>query len=158
MTQEEKLLLLEDLGSRLMYGVIVDYKDDEYDHHKWKITTLFAPAYSQDGTLIDTDHEGWIGYDDYKGCGMSSGTRTMHLEKNLPFLRSLSSMTKSERKEFDDLSKFDEDVWMGNHKVGFPKNVRIMSKCVDWLNRKMFDHRGLIPKGLALEAPEGMYS
>ena len=42
MTQEEKLLLLEDLGSRLMYGVIVDYKDDEYGHYKWKITTLFA--------------------------------------------------------------------------------------------------------------------
>ena len=27
----------------------------------------------------------------------------------------------------------------------------------DWLNKNMFDYRGLIDKGLALEAPEGMY-
>lgn len=28
---------------------------------------------------------------------------------------------------------------------------------VDWLNAHHFDYRGLITKGLALEAPEGMY-
>lgn len=28
---------------------------------------------------------------------------------------------------------------------------------IDWLNKKMFDYRGLIPMGLALKAPEGMY-
>jgi len=28
---------------------------------------------------------------------------------------------------------------------------------VDWLNAHHFDYRGLIEKGLALEAPEGMY-
>jgi len=27
----------------------------------------------------------------------------------------------------------------------------------DWLNAHHFDYRGLIEKGLALEAPEGMY-
>ena len=27
----------------------------------------------------------------------------------------------------------------------------------DWLNKKMFDYRGLIPIGLALEAKEDMY-
>ena len=157
MTQEEKLLLLEDLGSRLMYGVIVDYKDDEYDHHKWKITTLFAPAYSQDGTLIDTDHEGWIGYDDYKGCGMSSGTRPLHLEKNLPFLRPMSSMTEEEEKVFGSFIFTEHHGWDG--KTDYHEYVCIdnINKFYDWLNKKMFDYRGLIPKGLALEAPEGMY-
>jgi hypothetical protein len=29
---------------------------------------------------------------------------------------------------------------------------------VDWLNAHHFDYRGLIEKGLALEAPEGMYN
>ncbi len=145
MTQEEKILLLEDLGSRLMYGVIVDYKDDEYDHHKWKITTLFAPAYSQDGTLIDTGHEGWIGYDDYKGCGMSSGTRPLHLEKNLPYLRPMSSMTENERDEYYGRT-MTIDI------------VKTSKQVIDWLNKKMFDYRGLIEKGLALEAPEGMYN
>ena len=148
MTQEEKILLLEDLGSRLMYGVIVDYKDDEYDRLKWKITTLFAPAYSQDGTLIDTDHEGWIGYDDYKGCGMSSGSRPLHLEKNLPFLRPLSSMTDEERKEY---SQFIGEI---NGCAYFIDPISQM----DWLNKKMIDYRGLIEKGLAKAAPEGIYN
>jgi len=30
-------------------------------------------------------------------------------------------------------------------------------KYIDWLNASHFDYRGLIEKGLALEAPEGMY-
>ena len=144
MTQEEKILLLEDLSSRLMYGVIVDYKDDEYDHHKWKITPLFAPAYSQDGTLIDTGHEGWIGYDVYKGCGMSSGTRPLHLEKNLPYLRPMSSMTENERDEYYGRT-MTIDI------------VKTSKQVIDWLNKKMFDYRGLIEKGLAKAAPEGMY-
>ena len=29
---------------------------------------------------------------------------------------------------------------------------------IDWLNKRHFDYRGLIPMGLALEAKEGMYS
>ena len=29
---------------------------------------------------------------------------------------------------------------------------------IDWLNSHHFDYRGLIKKGLALEAPEGMYN
>ena len=31
------------------------------------------------------------------------------------------------------------------------------SDYVDWLNEHHFDYRGLIEKGLALEAPEDMY-
>ena len=30
-------------------------------------------------------------------------------------------------------------------------------KLIDWLNSHHFDYRGLIEKGLALPAPEGMY-
>ena len=29
---------------------------------------------------------------------------------------------------------------------------------LDWLNEHHFDYRGLIPMGLAIEAPEGMYN
>ena len=28
---------------------------------------------------------------------------------------------------------------------------------IDWINKHHFDYRGLIPMGLALEAPEGIY-
>ena len=137
MTQEEKELLIKDLSARLTYGVIVDYKEDEYDFHHWKISTLHAPAYSQSGSLINTDSDGWIEYNEYKGCGMSTGSRPLHLEVTLPFLRSMSSMTEEERKYLQ--------------KLPFPYNF------VDWLNSHHFDYRGLIEKGLALEAPKGMY-
>ena len=31
------------------------------------------------------------------------------------------------------------------------------SRSIDWLNKNMFDYRGLIPLGLAIEAPSDMY-
>lgn len=149
MTKEEKELLIKDISGRLPYGL------------KCKVDNTIPPIPSADDyrngsvremievTGIDTDP-------DYE-CVLTDDIECV-LIRVIPYLRSLSSMTESERKEFDDLSKFDEDVWMGNHKVGFPKNVRIMSKCVDWLNKNMFDYRGLIPKGLAIEAKEEMYN
>ena len=33
-----------------------------------------------------------------------------------------------------------------------------INKLNEWLNVNHFDYRGLIKKGLALEAPEGMYN
>ena len=54
-----------------------------------------------------------------------------------PYLRPMSSMTEEERKYLQ--------------KLPFPYDF------VDWLNKHHFDYRGLIEKGLALEAPEGMY-
>ena len=56
------------------------------------------------------------------------------------YLRPLSSMTEDELEIYDKLS------------FEWPP-----TKFVDWLNENHFDYRGLIEKGLALEAPEGMY-
>ena len=148
MTQEEKILLLQDLCGRLPYGVIVDYKENEYDSRQWKISTLHAPAYSQSGSLISTDNEGWIEYEEYKGCGMSTGSSPLHIEKNLPFLRPMSSMTEEEKKEYD--------VFCIKPYLGIAEEMAC--NFIDWLNKKMFDYRGLIPMGLALEAPKGMYN
>ena len=134
MTQKEKELVIEDLAARLPYGVRCSYP---YGVDTLQSIDLEDMSFTFDCPSDDNYYE-------------IDGIR--------PYLRPMSSMTKSERKELDDLSKFDEDAWMGNHKVGFPKQARIMSKCVDWLNKKMFDHRGLIPKSLALKAPEGMYN
>ena len=66
-----------------------------------------------------------------------------------PYLRSMYTMTDEEAKEYlgmlNDIDKFG----LMYH--------NFITKVVDWLDKKMFDHRGLIPKKLALEAPEGMY-
>ena len=63
-----------------------------------------------------------------------------------PYLRPLSSMTEEEKKtarsffDYSGCSDLDENI-----------------KYIDWLNENHFDYRGLIPMGLASEAPEGMY-
>lgn len=64
-----------------------------------------------------------------------------------PFLRPMSSMTEEEKKEFQ------EYVFESNE-IG----DIVTLDASDWLNKKMFDYRGLIPMGLALEAPEDMYN
>ena len=56
-----------------------------------------------------------------------------------PYLRPLSSMTEDEEDELNSAR-------MGNY-----------GEDVDWLNANHFDYRGLIEKGLALEASEEMY-
>ena len=65
------------------------------------------------------------------------------LERTLPYLRPMSSMTEEERKEYQAFFNYDG--------VEYPEEY------IDWLNAHHFDYRGLIEKGLALEAPEGMY-
>lgn len=62
-----------------------------------------------------------------------------------PFLRPMSSMTEEEKKEY-------------KHFVAFSGNSTGAANFVDWLNKNHFDYHGLIEKGLALEAPEGMYN
>jgi len=63
-----------------------------------------------------------------------------------PYLRPMSSMTEEEKKEHKTL--LSERRLYGSLGI----------KIIDWLNAHHFDYRGLIEKGLALEAPEGMYN
>lgn len=62
-----------------------------------------------------------------------------------PYLRLMSSMTEEEREYLEELSTFR----------ALPHIVRDK---VDFYLERHLDYRGLIPKGLALEAPEGMYN
>lgn len=61
------------------------------------------------------------------------------------YLRPMSSMTETEKAKYDSFSAATahRKVWLNR---------------IDWLLSKHFDIRGLIPLGLALEAPEGMYN
>ena len=78
-----------------------------------------------------------------KGIAFDFG-KTYEIEYVKPYLRPMSSMTDEEWKEYRDIV------------------CCLIEKCegwneVDWLNAHHFDYRGLIEKGLALEAPKGMY-
>ncbi len=63
-----------------------------------------------------------------------------------PYLRPMSSMTEEERAEYHSYCDNYYDIYFDT----------IAS--IDWLNAHHFDYRGLIDKGLAIEAPEGMYN
>lgn len=82
-----------------------------------------------------------------------------HLDRWIvkPYLRPMSSMTEEEKKEFDDFCVIDVFVWEGNVEIGYKNQASIMSDGIDWLLEHHFDYRGLIEKGLALEAPKGVY-
>lgn len=67
-----------------------------------------------------------------------------------PYLRSMSSMTEEEAIVYITLTHYNTDD------EGKPYRELTVA-AIDWLNSHHFDYRRLIGKGLALEAPEGMY-
>ena len=69
-----------------------------------------------------------------------------------PYLRPRSSMTKEEKDEYELFFSYGEHGW---DEYTIEDEV---PKIIDWLNAHHFDYRGLIEKGLALEAPVGMYN
>ena len=100
------------------------------------------------------------------------------IENIKPYLRPMSSMTEKEVNELkmicDEYDLRDEcgdivstiygmTVLCGEVEDIYPYNLKIKISpkltynVLDYLNAHHFDYRGLIPMGLALEAPEGMY-
>ena len=133
MDEKEFDLLMKDLCGRLAYGVKANVSG--WDEEKQEEVNIPLRVYS-----IDTD--GYLRFEsnDY-------GVNYYGIEHCPLFLRPLSSMTEEEHEEY---RKYVKEV------NGFSYYINC-SDLMDWYNRKMFDYRGLIPKGLALEAPEGMY-
>ena len=121
MTQENKQLLLKDLCVRLLYfDLWVQYNNKDwlaigYGHERIELLPSIFSSISGPCPLID---------------------------EIKPYLRSMSSITEEEWKEY-------------NQTIG--KSFSFTDE-VDWLNAHQFDYRGLIEKGLALEAPKDMYN
>ena len=127
MTKEDRQLLLVDLCSRLPYGVKGLALGGKIDSIK---------------TLSPTEYP-WVKTSSGLSCHLGNG-------QFKPYLRPMSSMTEDERNEIRDYVIIDE------YKRIISDNEGII-KYINWLNRKMFDYRGLIEKGLAIKAPEDMY-
>jgi len=131
MIQEEKSLLLKDLCVRLPYGFIVHRYSDNVDIEINDINTFsHFLEYSED--------------EDFK-----------------PYLRPMSSMTEMEKKEIKELHFYYTDAHIVNDEDNDFKPIivdEVHCFCIiDWLNKNHFDYRGLIEKGLAIEALDGMY-
>ena len=139
MTREEKQLLLKDLCGRLPYGVKLGFKNSdlilvpkEFNTYTMHLSTNQIYPKS-DSMIIGHIYDVW----NYR-----------------PYLRPMSSMT-------------EEEKYIYRHMLGATLNsegesimfvyVEDFPTVIDWLNAHHFDYRGLIEKGLALEAPEDMY-
>lgn len=82
----------------------------------------------------------------------------------IPYLRPMSTLTTEEKEEMHKLLSPQGTAQYESDGVHTPMNhygefypYEFMWRIIDWLNAHHFDYNGLIEKGLALEAPEGMY-
>ncbi len=124
MKQEDKELLLKDLSARLPYGVVVETQLVNAPRAKYPVLKVL-----QSHMLCDF---------------MQTIENVIHK----PYLRPMSSMTEEEWQEYQTLKMTD---WVEGDINGVFINAGTIT---DWLNKNMFDYRGLIPKGLAIEVTE----
>lgn len=131
MNQKDKELLLKDLCSRLPYGVICDCL---HDYH-----TKASAVDAEDLTVYYPYCDEWE-----------------PIEYCKPYLRPMSSMTEEEENEFKKIFEIELKA------IESPEGHTIESAAssafaIDFYNKYHFDYRGLIERGIAIEAPKGMY-
>jgi hypothetical protein len=124
MTQEEKNLLLQDICARLPYGIKCQCYGGRI------IASL---------TGVKSETELYFHEFDWK-----EDDGIIEIEFCKPYLFPMSSMTEEQAKIF---LKLESMCFLSStDKIG-PK-----IELFDWLNRNHFDYRGLIEKGLAIDA------
>ena len=138
MTQEDKELLIKDLCARLPYGV------------KIELTWWVMDEGTCMSTTLEPDHIEQIRNDELGDVEIK------------PYLFPMSSMTDEQCYDFycrfveneidyNDFKKYYFDGCLWN------KVLTTINDCgdiIDWLNKYHFDYRGLIEKGLAIDATE----
>ena len=137
MTQEEKDLLLKAICAMLPYDIKAIA--ETYDGEKvGKIISISTKHNIILGELYYGEVCFWIDYGSFK-----------------PYLRSMSSMTDEEKAQ---VQTFMDIVTDENYGDGYsPSAWDAMNGFVQYCDSHHLDHRGLIFRGLALEATEEMY-
>ncbi len=137
MTQEDKNLLLKDLCARVPYVTFV--------YVEWHETEELEICEGCEDDEEEPNIHTLISCDYYGECDLDDNLyKTIYDIK--PYLRPISSMTEEEKEDFGVPFTSEGLVTLAD-----------TVECMDWLNKHHFDYRGLIPKGLALEAPDNMY-
>ena len=143
MTQEHKELLLKDLCARLPYGVKFMYNKNIY-------TTKGLD-------LIVTDEGDW------EYAVTAKDIAPIEIDFIKPYLFSLSSMTDKQAKEIQEIIGNPDNaciirktdglkLWLDSIDTDPTIWVDAIFEVQDYLNKNHFDYRGLIEKGLAIDA------
>lgn len=127
---EHKELLIKDICPRLPYGLVIDFGGIRMTLHDLKVFQLYdGDAIKDYICLINV-----FGDDDY-----------IDVENIKPYLFPLSSMTEEQKVIYGDLCYAVIRSLAQNTQTE-------LNELVDWLNKNHFDYRGLIEKGLAIDA------
>lgn len=137
MTREGTNLLIQDICARLKSGLICSIYREDDEGCGWRDSK--CKGYFQNNDSYEFYFEDVIAVD--------------NIERLKPYLRPMSSMTEDEREEYRKLG----GVMSYNSEHNTWTMCAFTPEAYDWLNKKQFDYRGLIPIGLALEATEEMY-
>lgn len=130
MTNEEKQILIKDLSARLPYGVkcrLISVRESKEPRTIVGLIPSFELFLIDKKTIFGPTEEGY------------------NIELIKPYLRKMLSMTAEERQEYEKTFEMTDMF-----------NIKTL-RTYFWLLEHHFDIRGLIEKGLAIEAPEGMY-
>ena len=132
MTKNDTLLLYKDLSGRTTYGTKI----------RWGYNSIFT---------FDNNHRG-IGMIDIETSPKIILSGCYYGDNIKPYLFPLSSMTEEQKEEYtfivDYISPDDSD----NLAEGEFIYVDLITELLGFYHRHHFDYRGLIPKGLALDA------
>ena len=143
MTQEEANLLFKDICGRLRSGLICSIYREDDEGFGWRDAE--CKGYFQNNDSYEFYFEDVIAVD--------------NIERLKPYLRPMSSMTEKEEYEYHQY-KYNNNLEIFNqeHHEIIKTTALVFSYAIDWLNAHHFDYRGLIEKGLAIEAPNDMYN
>lgn len=152
MSQEDEDLLLMDISARLLYGVKFPYHMEEDCNHRECDCVAVIDSISK--YCVEFTYED-NGYPIDWSCSISQVK---------PYLRPMSSMTEEEYVYFMNIRGMTlrsyEIQKMVSENFSHPNRIAIVntlgkySHNIDWLNKNMFDYRGLIEKGLAIAVTE----
>ena len=147
MNEQDKNLLLNDLCARLTHGVKIKFVPNE---------TIKDIIYVIDGeysytppnyTILNEENVKYL----FNG----------YWKEYKPYLFPLSSMTDEQKKELDEkfhlMGIYGNNILIHYHSQGYwdtdlEVDFQDWLWLIDWLNKNHFDYRGLIEKGLAIDA------
>ena len=140
MTQENKELLLKDLCARVPYNIKASYYGEEEERETWdEIYSVTLDGYVDIGQYI------------------------LPIERIKPYLFPLSSMTDKQAKEIQEIvgnpdnaciirKTYGLELWLDSIDTDPTIWVDTIFEVQDYLKKNHFDYRGLIEKGLAIDA------